>query len=200
MKTAITVKSTLLAANGGVLLLLISVAFAQDFDQKVLEKRLTAEEWRDWAKLKNMPVLVEKGPLRIFAPEDFPTNLDCEIHVGSHLYPSFRANGQTNELTRAAIDLGVLDCVTVLRKQTTNTTYLLMFLSTDEDGKIFSQFDLNLDGVWDVKESRTRNKQYISFEKDWLEVDEIKNRNSERPTATKGGKRYEFLKSWKLAQ
>jgi len=81
-----------------------------------------------------------------------------------------------------------------------DTTDLLYLFTSDAEGKILCEFDLDFDGVWDVKESPTRHMKYIFFEKDWLEVDEIKDRNSEKPTATKGDRRYEFSKSWKLAK
>jgi hypothetical protein len=184
----------------GLQLLLIIAALAQDFETQVRQKNLTDKEWSQWAETQNMPVLVKKPPLRVLASDGFSTNLEFQIYVGSHLYPSFNTTGRSNELTSASIDLGVTDRVSVVRKRTNDNSYLLYFFTTDADEKILCLFDLNMDGVWDVKESPTRKKRYIFLEKDWLEVDKIENRNSEKPTAVKGVQKYEFQQSWKLVQ
>ena len=188
------------SAFSSLLLVAVAAALDQKFDERVFEMRLTAKDWQDWAKGRKKSLLVEKAPLRVFTPEDSSTNFDYEIHVGSRLFPGFTAEGRTNELKRAAIDLGVSDAIAVLRKETTNVSYMLMLFSSDENGKLFSQFDLNIDGVWDVRHMATSDETYIFFEKEWLKVDQISDRNGERPIALRRGTRFEFKKSWQVVR
>jgi hypothetical protein len=61
-------------------------------------------------------------------------------------------------------------------------------------------FDLNVDGIWDVKKTPTQNqKNFILFKGEWLAVDKIDGLLSKAPTAKSGDKQYLFQGAWKSA-
>jgi hypothetical protein len=88
----------------------------------------------------------------------------------------------------------------MLRKEGQTNSYALDLFTYDKDGKVLMVFDLNMDGVWDVKRTPTRNeKNFILFQDHWLAVDRIDGLLSETPIAEKAGKRYVFNKAWTLS-
>ena len=144
--------------------------------------------------------MFENGPLRIFCSDKFPEDWASEIHVGARLFPYFSVEGKTNQPKSLCINHDLGGSVSIVRKQTKEESYLLFLFTSDEDGHILCLFDLNIDGIWDVKESSTLKKKYIFVENHWLEVDKIEGRNSDKPTAIKGSQHYQFKKTWKLDQ
>ncbi|MGH7991143.1 MAG: hypothetical protein ACREDS_13255, partial [Limisphaerales bacterium] len=68
----------------------------------------------------------------------------------------------------------------------------------DSEGKVLMFLDFNLDGVWDVKRTPTREqKNYIFFQGQWLAVDRIGGLLSKTPNAKSGNKQFVFQGTWK---
>ena len=151
--------------------------------------------------LGNKP-LFETESVKIVANANFPKDLECEVFVGAAGTPYFHVEGKQNQLRSAQIEFQNADTiVSVVRKEAETNSFALYLFSEDTEGKVLGLFDLNMDGVWDVKRTPTRDqKNFIFFENQWVAVSRIDGLLSAKPTAEGQGFRYEFHGVWKLVK
>lgn len=147
------------------------------------------------AELPGYRTVVDLPSLKVKTPVDFPNSLSAEVFVGPKPFPYFRTEGR-QRVDTATIDVNPEISVSVLSKIGDENAYLLYLFSVSDEGRVFGVFDLNCDGVWDVKRTPTKEiKQFIYVEHDWLPVDSIDDLRLPHPTATKDGRVFTFNKS-----
>ena len=111
-------------------------------------------------------------------------------------YPSFRTEARSGNLTDAVIDVSPETSILAYQKE--NKEFGLYLFSFDKDGKVFALFDINLDGVWDVRQTPTKTpKYYINLEGTWVGVDHLEGLKSDVPAAAKDRTPYEFHGEWR---
>jgi len=145
-------------------------------------------------------VIVERESLKILVGEKFPEELDCEIFVGSDGSPHFSTEGEKKRMKVATIDIDLGRSVSVIRKEVEGNSYFLYLFFEDEDGKSVGQFDLNIDGTWDVKKCPTRKENSILVDGHWVRATRIDRLLSPTPTAEAQGVRYQFQGGWKVVK
>lgn len=151
--------------------------------------------------LVNKP-LFEAKSIKVVANDNFPQDLECEVFVGPKATPYFHVEGKQNQFRSAQIEFqNAGPIVSVVRKEGETNSYALYLFSEDTEGKVFGLFDLNMDGVWDVKRTPTRNqKNFILFDSQWVAVSRIDGLLSVKPIAEGQGVHYEFHGVWKLVK
>jgi hypothetical protein len=138
-------------------------------------------------------VIVDRDSLKVVATAAFPKDLTCEIHVGPAKNPNFFVEGGNGRIEAARIELGSdRPTVSFVRKLTKEPSYVLLLFLDQPDRPVVGLFDLNIDGVWDIK--KRPPKQFIRRGSEWLEVDKIDGITSEKTTAVKGKTRFVFEK------
>ena len=149
--------------------------------------------------LTDKPVF-ETNSIKVVVNEKFPQDLESEVFVGPKNSPYFRVEGKQSKLKSAEIDLGAANpSISVLSKENETNSYVLYLFTMDADGKVLGLFDLNMDGVWDVKRTPTREqKNFILLDNHWVAVEKIEGIRSKKPIAEGNGVRYEFQNGWKL--
>ena len=149
--------------------------------------------------LTNQPIF-ETNSIKVVTNEKFPQDLESEIFVGPKGSPYFHSEGTQSKLESAEISLGGTNpSICVFQKGNETNSYVLYLFTSDAEGKVLGLFDLNMDGVWDVKRTPTREqKNFIFFDNLWVAVIKIDGLKSANPTAEAKGIHYEFRNSWKL--
>jgi hypothetical protein len=141
-------------------------------------------------------VVVDRDSIKILADDKFPEDLNCEIFVGPNGAPHFHTAGQRTQLKTAAIDIDLGPSVSVVRTEGQANRYALYLFHEDNEGKVVGLFDLNFDGVWDVKKCPTRKQNFIFVAGQWIQVARIDGLLSATPTAEAQGIRYQFRGQW----
>ena len=155
--------------------------------------------------LTNEPVF-ETNSIRVVTNARFPEDLESELFIGPKASPFIAVQGTKNKLKSVAIDMGqapfsVIPSITVYPREGETNSYVLYFFNTDADGKLFTLHDLNMDGVWDVKSTPTREqKNYIFMDNHWVAVTKIGGLLSLNPKAEAPGVHYEFHDGWKVVR
>jgi len=146
--------------------------------------------------LTNKP-LFETEFIKVVANEKFPEDLESEIFVGPKGSPYFSTEGTANRLKAVRLEsMGTGPVVSMVQKEGETNSYILYLFTGNAEGF----FDLNVDGIWDVKKTPTQNqKNFILFKGEWLAVDKIDGLLSKAPTAKSGDKQYLFQGAWKSA-
>jgi hypothetical protein len=146
--------------------------------------------------LTNKP-LFETESIKVVANEEFPKDLESEIFIGPKGSPYFTAEGTSNQLKAVRLEsIGAGPVVSMVQKEGETNSYILYLFTGNAEGF----FDLNVDGIWDVKKTPTQNQKiFIFFQGQWLAVDKIDGLLSKTPTAKSGDKKYAFQGVWQLA-
>jgi hypothetical protein len=152
----------------------------------------------DGQTLTNKP-LFEANSIRVVGNERFPEDIECEIFVGPKGSPYFHIEGERDRVKAARIEFGGSGpVVSVVQKEGAPVTYALYLFYLDTEGKVTTLFDLNMDGVWDVKRTPTRKeKNFIFLYNNWVGVERIDGLLSAKPTTDVQGVPYEFNGAWK---
>ena len=143
-------------------------------------------------------LIMDQKFLKVHVSEGFPGDLDCKILVGPDGSPHFHTEGTQERMKAASIDIDLGPSVSVLRKEGVGNPYVLYLFSEDEEGKVIGLFDLNMDGIWDVRKRPTRKQNFISIDCKWIEVTKIDGLLTGTPKAEGHGVRYEFRGSWEV--
>lgn len=145
-------------------------------------------------------VLAEGDSLKVIGAEGFPKNLECEIYVGPQPSAYFGTKGANGRIDMASIYSArpTGPVISLVRRDTERESYFLQLFTEDADGKVLSLFDLNLDGVWDVKKTTKEGQRNLIFLRNqWIEVDKIDRLHAAKPKATKGEEQFEFDEEWR---
>jgi hypothetical protein len=136
----------------------------------------------------------EAASIKVVANENFPADLGCEIFVGPKGSPYFRAEGKQSQVKAVTLEsTGAGPAVSLVRIEGKTNSYALYVFTEDTEGKIVGLFDLNMDGVWDVKRTPTqKQKDFIFFDNQWVAVARIDGLLSAKPVAEGPAGHYEF--------
>ncbi len=137
-------------------------------------------------------ILVKEKGVTIIADESFPDNLESEIHIG-HGLMHFRTEGEKGEISTAIIDVDLRRSVVVSLNESGKPILHLFFM--DSEGEVVSLFDLNFDGIWDVRK-KTKGKSYIFMEGEWMQVDRLGSLTVDAPEATLNKIHFRFAGNW----
>lgn len=145
--------------------------------------------------------IVDIEGLKVIAADTFPETPTTEIYVGTDQFPYFTTDGKERSISSARVQLDEQTSVSLVRKSEERDEFVLYLFTEDPDGKVVAFFDLNIDGVWDVKKTPTRkSKNFIKLEKQWVEVESIEGILL-RPVASQADSQFLFFEGeWKQAQ
>ena len=152
--------------------------------------------------LTNKPIF-ETNSIKVVTNDKFPQDMESEIFVGPKGSPYFSTEGTNNQLHAASVEMSAdaSTSISVVQKEGETNSYALYLYSYNAAGKVFGLFDLNMDGVWDVKRTPTRQqKNFIFLDNHWVVVTRIDGLLSANPTAEGQGIHYEFQNSWKIVK
>jgi len=139
-------------------------------------------------------VLVERDSLKILAHDGFPKVMDCNIYLGNLLIPLVDASGKDGMVDDARINVDIDSSVGMILRDRERELRGIMLFFHDFEGKAVALFDLNIDGIWDIKKTPTRvPANFIWFRGDWLEVNEISGITSSKTKASSNIRQFEFI-------
>lgn len=139
---------------------------------------------------RNSRMLVNQDSLKVIASDDFPRRLSCQIHVGKEPLPCFHTDGEHGRITDATVYVSLKSSVSLLRHDGENGKFTMCFSTLDSKGKLVMLYDVNCDGIWDIRCQVEESSIHLYDE--WLDVDQVCGQLTSAPSAVRGKTWYDF--------